>query len=180
MKEVVFSELDSLDIEQLNFPEDQDFAIDEDIELELQKELEENCDYNSLSEKSQSLLLYIYHKYFLPIFLSCLASIIMTNAQKAQISLQDKKTPTDIKSCVRKPIPEVNKELLKGYRVVIGSDVNLRKEPSMKSEIITELPLGKLVEILDKSKRSWLHVEVDIEGEIFIGWVSRRYTTYFK
>ena len=178
--EVVFSELDSLDIEQLDFPEDQDFAIDEDIELEIQKELEENCDYNSLSEKAQSLLLYIYHKYFLPLFISGLASIIVINYQKAQIDLQDKETLADIRSYVRKPIPEVNRELLKGYRVIIGSDVNLRKEPNMRSEIITELPRGKLVEILDKSKRSWLHVEVDIEGEMFTGWISRRYTTYFK
>ena len=178
--EVVFTELDSLDIEQFDFPEDQDFAIDEDIELEIQKELEENCDYNSLSKKAQLLLSYIYHNYFLPLFLGCLATIIVTNHQKAQISLQDKKTPTDIKSLVRKPILEVNKELLKGHRVVIGSDVNLRKEPSMKSEVITELPIGKLVEVLDKSNRSWLHVEVDIEGETFVGWISRRYTTYFK
>ena len=178
--EVVFSELDSLDIEELDFIEDQDFSIDEDIELEIQKELEENCDYNLLSEKSQSLLLHIYHKYFLPLFIGCLASIIVTNYQKAQIDLQDKETLADIRSYVRKPILEVNKGLLKGYRVIIGSDVNLRKEPNMRSEIITELPRGKLVEVLDKSKRSWLHVEVDIEGEIFTGWISRRYTTYFK
>ena len=176
VKEIVFNDLDALEIEQSDFPEDQDFAIDEDIELEIQKELEENCDYNSLSEKAQSLLLYIYHKYFLPIFLSCFASIITTNAQKVQISLQDKKTPAEIRSYVRKPIPEVNKELLKGHRVIIGSDVNLRKEPSMKSEVITKLPLGKLIEVLDKSNRSWLLIEVDIEEEVFVGWVSRRYT----
>ncbi len=76
--------------------------------------------------------------------------------------------------------PEVNKEQLKNFRIVIGSDVNFRKGPSMKSEIITKLPLGKLIEVLDRSNRSWLRVKVEIEGEKFIGWVSRRYTIYFK
>ena len=180
VKEVVFSELDSLDTDHLDLPEDQDFAIDQDIQLEIERELEGSCDYNSLSEKTKSLLVYIYNKYLRPFFISCLAAIVVTDVQKLQIRLQDKETPAEIRSYLRKPIPEINKELLKGHRVITGSDVNLRKEPSMKSEVITKLPLGKLIEVLDKSNRSWLLVEVDIEEEAFVGWVSRRYTIYFK
>ena len=50
----------------------------------------------------------------------------------------------------------------------------------MKSEIITALPIGSLVEVIDKSHRSWLLVEVEIDGVLEQGWVSRRYTAYFK
>jgi len=50
----------------------------------------------------------------------------------------------------------------------------------MKSEIITSLPIGSLVEVLDSSNRSWLLVEVEVNGELEQGWVFRRYTTYFK
>ena len=50
----------------------------------------------------------------------------------------------------------------------------------MKSEIITILPVGTLVEIIDKSDRSWLLVEVEIDGVLEQGWISRRYTAYFK
>lgn len=50
----------------------------------------------------------------------------------------------------------------------------------MKSEVITTLPIGALVEVIDKSHRSWLLVEAEIDGELEQGWVSRRYTSYFK
>lgn len=101
-------------------------------------------------------------------------------AQKVQISLREKETPAEIKSYTRKPIPGINKNLLKGYRVVTGADVHLRKDPSMKSDIITTLTRGQLLAVLDKSNRSWIFVKVEIEREEFVGWVSRRYTAYFK
>ena len=177
VRESVFSELDSIGIDQFDLPEDQD--IDQSIQAEIQKELAGNRDYNRLSKRAQLSLSYIYHKYFLPIILGSLTAIIMQVAQKVQISLEKKETPAEIKSYVRKSIPEINKNLLKGYRVA-SSDVHLRKGPSMKSDIITTLPLGQLLEVLDKSNRSWIFVKVEIEGEEFVGWVSRRYTTYFK
>ena len=178
VRESVFSELNSLGIDQFNLPEDQDIA--QSIQAEIQKELAGNRDYNRLSKRAQLSLSYIYHKYFLPIILGSLTTIIMQVAQKVQISLEKKETPAEIKSYVRQPIPGINKNLLKSYRVVTGSDVLLRKDPSMKSDIITTLPRGQLLEVLDKSNRSWIFVKVEIEEEIFVGWVSRRYTTYFK
>ena len=180
VKEIVFNDLDSLEIEQSDISEYPDLDTDQSIQSEIRKELAESRDYNRLSEKAKSVLLYIYHRYLLPILLFYLAPIIVTNIQKVVTDLEESKTLAEVRAYVRKPTYGINKVLLKDYRVVTGSDVRLRKKPSMKSEIITKLPRGKLIEVLDKSKRSWLHVEVDIEGEIFIGWVSRRYTTYFK
>ena len=178
VRDRVFTELDSLRIDQFNLLEIQ--AIDQSIQVEIQKELAGNRDYNRLSKRAQLSLSSTYHKYFLPIILGLLTNIIVEMAQEVQISLEKKETPAEIKSYVRQPIPGINKNLLKGYRVVTGSDVHLRKGPSMKSDIITTLPQGKLLEVENKSNRSWIFVKVKIEGETFVGWVSRRYTTYFK
>ena len=179
-RERVFSALDSLERIQPDPGEHPDFPIDQDIQLEIQRELERNKDYKALSERAQVLLSYVYHYYLLPILICMIVPIIMARFQRVQTELQENKTPAEIRSYVRKPFHGLNKELLKGYRVVTGSSVHLRKEPNMKSEIITKLPLGKLIEVRDKSNRSWLHVKVDIEEERFVGWISRRYTTYFK
>ena len=181
VREIVFSELDSLGRARPDIEEYPGFTTDQDIQLEIQRELEGDSDYNALSESAKALLSYIYHYYFLPIFIGVvIVPMMMAYTQGVQTELQENKTPAEIRSYVRKPVHGVNKELLKGYRVTTASNVHLRKAPNMKSPIITKLPLGKLVEVLDKSKRSWLFVEVDIEGERFVGWVSRRYTTYFK
>ena len=57
----------------------------------------------------------------------------------------------------------------------------MREKPNMKSNIIDRLPIGTLIEIIGKSdNRSWLLVEVEINGEIEQGWVLRTYTEYFK
>ena len=132
LTDVVFNELDLIEIDNVD-DGDGDCSVDEDIQIEIQRELEGDCDYSLLSEKAQSFLLCLYEDYFRPIFLGCVASIIMTNAEKVQISLANKQTSGQILSCVRKLDPKVNYYLLKGYRVVIGSEVNLRKSPSMKS-----------------------------------------------
>ncbi len=180
VKEIVFNDLDRLEIEQSDISEYPDFDSDQSIQSEIQKELAGSRDYNRLSERAKLFLSSFFYIYLLPIFLNIVASVIMTYIQIVQTDLQNKETLAEIKSYVRKPILGVNKELLKNYRIVIGSDVHFRKGPSMKSEIITKLPRGKLIEVLDKSNRSWLRVEVDIGGETYVGWVSRCYTIYFK
>jgi hypothetical protein len=50
----------------------------------------------------------------------------------------------------------------------------------MKSDIIVQLDTGTLVEVLDKSNRTWLLIEITDGDEIIQGWISRRYTVYFK
>ena len=176
IKEII-NDLDALELEQPDTSEYPDFDTDQSIQSEIQRELAGNKDYNGLSNRAKSFLLSI----FLQIFINIVSSlIIIPYIQKIQTDLQEKETLAEVRSYVRKPILKINKELLKNHRIVIGSDVHFRKGPSMKSKVITKLSLGELVKVLDKSNRSWLYVEVDIEGEIFVGWVSRRYTTYVK
>lgn len=50
-------------------------------------------------------------------------------------------------------IPNNERELLAGYRIVNRNGARLRADPSKSSELIVSLPLGVLVEILDKMIR---------------------------
>ena len=183
VREDIFRRLDALEISpsELENPPESAFALDHDSYSEIERELSTSNDYNVLSDNGRKLLSYVYHYYILPLFLACvIGPMIESHNESVRVELSDYKTTKEIKSYLRNPPKDINTNLLKSFRVTIGSDVHLREAPTTKSKIVAKLPLGKLIEVLDKENRSWLLVEVDIEGEPFVGWVSRRYTTYFK
>lgn len=60
-------------------------------------------------------------------------------------------------------------------RLVKGSDVRLRLEPSMKSEVILLLPSDAPVIVLDKENRTWLFVSYEHQGYIVDGYVSTKF-----
>ncbi len=60
-------------------------------------------------------------------------------------------------------------------RLVKGSDVRLRLEPSMKSEVILLLPSDAPVVVLDKENRTWLFVSYEHQGYIVDGYVSTKF-----
>ncbi|MGI6778087.1 MAG: SH3 domain-containing protein [Acetivibrionales bacterium] len=64
-----------------------------------------------------------------------------------------------------------------GEAVAIGtvnaSDVNVRKEPSLNSEVITRLPVNKSVSVYGKSGE-WYIIETDNKE---FGWIHRQYIT---
>ena len=151
-----------------------------EIDAEISKEVSIETDFNDLSDNTKSILTYLYHYYFLPILLSCLSAYMMNNALEAQKELEAISSPAEVKSFVRSDNGKFDRLALKGYRVTTARSLNFRAESSMKSEIITTLPIGTLVEVVDKSHRSWILVEVEIDGELEQGWISRRYTAYFK
>jgi uncharacterized protein YgiM (DUF1202 family) len=151
-----------------------------EIDAQIRVEISSQTDFNALSEKTKSILLYLYHYYFLPVFLSFLSAYMMANAVEARKELESISTPAEVRQFTRAPNHNFDLSSLKGFRVTTVQSLNLRETPSLKSEIITTLPIGSLVEVIDKSQRSWLLVEVEIEGELEQGWVSRRYTAYFK
>lgn len=153
----------------------------EDAECDIASELASCNDFELLSDKTKNILLYIYHTYFLPVFLSCCAAIIMLNLDGIREKLKISSTAVEVKAIVKGVYSaNIDRSFLSGYRVTIVKDLHLRNEPSMKSEVIEKLPIGTLVEIIDKTNRSWLLVDVEINGETEQGWVSRKHTTYFK
>ncbi len=108
LKEIVFNHLDSIEKEQPDFTEYQDFAIDQRVQEELQRELAGNRDYNGLSNRAKLFLSWIFYICFIPIFLNIVSSLVTPYIQKiVQTDLQDKKTPAEIRSYTRKPNPEV-------------------------------------------------------------------------
>jgi len=156
------------------------FVADEEITSELLAALRDASDFNLLSERAKAVLFHLYQSYLVPFVIGCLTTVYMTHLTAVQKEMKNAGTPTEVKVLARKGSQGINKDILKGYRVVTAPTLQFRAHPSMQSEIFMALPLGQLLEVLNDSKRAWLHVKVDIEGEILDGWVLRRYTTYFK
>ena len=181
--ERVFPDLDLPDVAPIELEDypDLDFGIDQDVELEIQRELEDSNDYNVLSDRAKASMKNFFLQFFFlfHLILSLLSSSITIYTHLQKTVLNEFKTSREVRSYIRKGIYGVDKELLRGYRVVTGAGVRLRRTPSMKSEIVALLPLGTLIEVLNESNRSWLLAEVDIEGEKVVGWISRRYTKKF-
>ena len=110
VRETVFNDLDALEIEQSDILEYPDFDVDQSIQLEIQKELAGSRDYNRLSERAKSVLLYIFHRFLLPILLYYLVPIIETNIKKVLTDLEENKTPAEVRAYVRKPTYGINKK----------------------------------------------------------------------
>ena len=181
VREMQFPELSLPDIGQTEFDNysEPHFSIDQDAELEVQRELEGSNNYNLLSDRSKSYLMKFFLYFLLPIITNLLSSVVI-DTRMLQTELIEYKTTREVKSYIRKGTHSIDKELLRGYRVLTGSAVRLRRIPNMKSEIVALLPLGTLIEVLNESNRSWLLVEVDVEGQRVVGWISRRYTKKFN
>jgi hypothetical protein len=148
----------------------------EEIDDQISAEIASKTDFNTLSDKAKKILLYFFNYVFLPLFLNA----VYDAYKETKKELKSIATPTEVKQFVRSSNDKFDRSLLKGFRVTTVESLNFRKSPSMRSEIITILPIGSLVEIIDKSNRSWLLVEVEIDGELEQGWVPRRYTAHFK
>jgi len=178
-----------IDIGEHNLSNDENIDVDEKDKLEnnllseVVETLNTSKEFQLLSDSSKTFLLYVYHKYILQVLLSLVASIIVVLNQDEILEIQEKfqaaESPAQVKKLMKSQPIISNSELLKGYRVTTDR-LNLRAEPKMKSDVIVTLPIHTLINVIDKSKRSWLYVELEIEGELLEGWVARRHTAYFK
>ena len=152
----------------------------EEIEQLLSEELEAATDYNLLTDKAKKRLLYLYHTYIVPILVGFLFLYIQNNQELAQLEFDKAKTPSEVRTIARSPNKNFSHKALSGFRVTTAEGLNIRDEPSMKSDVVGFLPLGTVVDVIDKSNRSWLLVEVEIEEEMIVGWIGRAHTKYFK
>jgi len=105
---------------------------------------------------------------------------MVNTAVEARNELKSVSTLTEIRSFTRTANMKFDRTALTGFRVTTANSLKLRKSPNMSAETIDYLPLGTLAEVIDRSNRSWLFVEVELDGELTQGWVSRKYTAYFK
>lgn len=149
------------------------------VEDELKSLGNEPLDFTSLSENARTVVLWLFYHIVLPFLVGIGANIALERFNEKSAVADNITTSREAKRLARCD-NGLEREIFAGCRVVIGSGLRLRAGPSMKTEIITTLPLGKLIMILDSSERAWLHVEVDLEGDLIDGWVARRYTTPFR
>lgn len=137
-------------------------------------------DFFLLSPRLKKLIYYIIDKLVLPLIIGLISGYMLNQYQQVQQDFTVLTSKAAVRQQARKMTSLYDKEVLKGLRVIIGHNVQLRTKPSMKSSVITLLDIGKVVRIVDKSDKVWLLVEIEEEDELIQGWVSRRYTQYFN
>lgn len=155
--------------------------IIEKFNSDISQSISENKDFNDLSSYAKKAITYFLHEIlFKAIILAITSSYMYDNLFSADEELKNCSIP-EIKAIAsgRQQV-SFDRAYLKSYRVVIAEALSLREEPSMKSEVVAKISKGTLLEILDKSNRSWLKVSVEVDDEVLIGWVSRKYTLHFK
>lgn len=158
-------------------------AFNEDVyELDntIVTEVCDKTDFFSLSPRLKNIIFYIINFVIFPIIINLFSNYLYSQFQQIQQEYTVLTSKVEVRQQARKMASLYDKEVLKGLRVIIGHNVQLRTEPSMKSSVITLLDIGKVVRIVDKSDKVWLFVEIEEEDEFIQGWVSRRYTQHFN
>ncbi|MCG6659622.1 SH3 domain-containing protein [Halomonas campisalis] len=149
------------------------------VEAELNRLGQGGLDFSSLSESGRRALAWLFYWIVLPFLMNMAAAMALERFSERAAVSEGVTTPHGAKMLARCS-NELEREIFAGCRVVTGDGLRLRAGPSMKAKVMTNLPLGKIIVVLDSSERAWLLVEVDIEGDRIEGWVARRYTTKFR
>ncbi|MDO5667402.1 MAG: SH3 domain-containing protein, partial [Alcaligenaceae bacterium] len=147
---------------------------------DINTEIAQTDDFEKLPATVQNKIFHFLNCVFLTICLNLFSSFLYEQIISLAKVLQPLTQSSEIKSFARNASAHYDRDLLSSFRVIIGKNVNLRASPSMSSDVILQLNIGTLVEVLDKSDRAWLLVEISDGDDIIQGWVARRYTTYFK
>lgn len=154
----------------------------ESLKSEVSSDALDSHNFPDWSRREKAILIF-----FLTIIVNILTNIgssytydAIKAEKEIQKELSSKTSAAEIRGYVRHPKTGIDRDILKNYRVTTASNLNLRDAPSSKANVIETLPIGTLVEVQDSSNRSWLLVTVDVNGITTDGWISRRYTTYFK
>lgn len=151
-----------------------------EIDSDLSDEIKLGKDFDLYVEEDKKYLSYIYHYYLLPFMFLIMGILIAPHIQQAQAELDILTTQQEVKAFTRSPPYTFDRQALKGHRFTTVNLLNLRDKPSMHSNVIDSLPIGTIARVVNKSDRSWLLVEIEMNGELEQGWILRRYTTYFK
>lgn len=147
---------------------------------EIGAEIEGAGDFDKLSVAAKGVLIWVFNAVILPLLLNFLFWQYTENVAAAKARMKGLSCPQEVRSAIRSGAGSFDRGALSGCRVVVGNRLNLRRSPNIKAEVIAELPVGAFLEVLDKSHRAWLLVEVEVDGELMQGWVFRRYTATFK
>ena len=151
-----------------------------EIDAELSDEIKPGKDFSSYSEKAKKILYFFCTFILLPYLIGIASSLSVNYIQQFQEVSKILETSREVKSFTRSSHSVVDRQALKGYRVTTVNTLNFRDNVGMNSTIVDTIPIGSIIRVIDKSNKTWLLVEIEINGELEQGWVLRRYTTYFK
>ncbi|WP_352309808.1 SH3 domain-containing protein [Psychrobacter sp. W2-37-MNA-CIBAN-0211] len=179
LNDVQFEEVISTNLTQEDITNFSSKPISE-IDSDLSDEIESGKDFSLYSEKAKKILHFICTVILLQYIIGMASSVSVNYIQQFQEESKNLETSREIKSFIRSPLPLVDRRALKGHRVTTVNTLNFRDNLGKNSTIVDTIPIGTIVRVMDKSDKSWLLVEVEIDGELEQGWVLRRYTTYFK
>ncbi|MGP5202390.1 hypothetical protein ACTXKB_06485 [Psychrobacter aquimaris] len=179
LNDVQFEEVISTNLTQEDITNFSSKPISE-IDSDLSDEIESGKDFILYSEKAKKILHFICTVILLQYIIGMASSVSVNYIQQFQEESKNLETSREIKSFIRLPLPLVDRRALKGHRVTTVNTLNFRDNLGKNSTIVDTIPIGTIVRVMDKSDKSWLLVEVEIDGELEQGWVLRRYTTYFK
>lgn len=138
-----------------------------------------NYDYNALSEKAKFIISYIYQNYILVLLLGVLSCAIYDYQVKPKINPYF--SQQEIKNVIKKEVKKNDLISLYGERIT-AVNLNLRVSPNRTAELIETLEKGTFFHIIEEPNlhKSWLKVEVDMNGEKVQGYILRRYTFIIK
>lgn len=149
------------------------------VDQSIKNEIATAKDFNQLSSPAKRFLAYFLYAIFH--LMGALQTSMMWDVLKEiESDLRAARTKAQVISATQEANLAGMREALKPFRVTTATSLHVRELPTTSSEAIGLIPIGTVVEVLDKSNRSWLLVEVEIDGEFQQGWVFRRYTTTFK
>lgn len=151
-----------------------------EIDAELSDEIKLEKDFSSYSDKAKKILYFICTVILLQYLIGIASSITANHIQQFQEVSKNFETSREVKSFTRSSPSLIDRQALKGHRVTTVNTLNFRDNFGMSSTIVDTIPIGTIIRVIDKSNKTWLLVEVEINGELEQGWVLRRYTTYFK
>lgn len=155
---------------------DQDDYVDDetlfvDVKDEIIENLSSGIDIKQWSKKAKII--------FSAIFVILATYNIIIDAYKNTNYLIDlfkgAKTEKQVELLAKKASKKLDINDLVEYRVT-KRRLKLRPEPNTKLEEIEILPIGKVLFIVDDSRRYWLKVELTFEDQTLVGWVSKRFT----
>lgn len=144
-------------------------------ELEIDREIVEQLEQGNQSALTPEQRLRLQHVYLLILFVWAALSQ-WSSVQEGVCNLNARLGPDAPFAEIRRQIrTEFCGKPAASVRIVKGDNVNLRTEPGMKSEVITQLHKGLVVAVVSREDRDWLEVSFERDGYVIEGWVSRKF-----
>ena len=127
----------------------------------------------------QKILMWLIYPLIVGLLLSVVSPISDFYIKEALNSGEKRQLIKDVSKAIT--ITSNDKSLLKSFKIVTATSLNVRKSGHIKSEIIENLYLGDIVEVIEKGRKWSLITWQDSEANTLVrGWVFSRHLKVIK